>query len=259
MSMVLMKLADIQVGVEAIAKERRNSQQGYNFRGVEDVLNTIHGLLAKHRVVVSTRQIGSGITEERKTKSGGTLITRVNHYEFDFVAEDRSRFTVGPIPGEGMDSGDKASNKTVANAYKYCIFFTFSIPTQDLVIEPDSESPEAKSGGNGKSNPKTPDKAGTKSADGDPHKRLETILNDPVFQTDKTLKKEVEGAKISMKNIKEKKSLQNFLNLWEKKLATIGAMRQTEPPVKGTNMSPEEVVEAVQGELVGASEAFDKS
>lgn len=152
---IIKRLCDIQAEVEAIAKERRNAQQGYNFRGVEDVLNMVHRLLAKHRVIVCTRKVGEGRLEERPTKSGGLMITRVFDYEFDFVAEDASTHTVGPIPGEGADSGDKSSNKTVANAYKYCIFFTFSIPTQDLVTEPDQDSPEAstrQSSGNGTGN-----------------------------------------------------------------------------------------------------------
>lgn len=240
MSMVLMKLANIQAEVEAIAKERENTTQHYNFRGVEDVLNMIHGLLAKHRVLVSTRLMGDGQMEERKSKTGSALITRVYKYEFDFVAEDGSVHTVGPIPGEGMDSGDKASNKTIANAYKYCIFFTFSIPTQDLVTEPDSESP----GGNGGEIKKSTKSSTKPASDGDLRKQIEEILANPVFQTDDKPKKEVAGAMVSLKNIKEKKSLENFKKLWEKKLA--------DQPV-----TPE--AEAVQGEFDGASEAFDNS
>lgn len=253
MSMVMVKLANIQAEVEAIAKERNNDQQHYRFRGVEDVLNTIHALLAKHRVIVSTRLLPGGKAEERKTKSGGLLITRVYAYEFDFVAEDDSRFTAGPFPGEGMDSGDKASNKTVANAYKYCMFFTFSIPTKDLITEPDAESPEAGGDGKGTQKAEKPKAQKPKTDDSLENLRGEitAILNNPVFQTDEELRKEAAGAQTRLKSIKDKNSLQNFRNMWAKKLA--------DQPI-----TPEAAADAVQGELVspddaGTSEAFDQS
>jgi len=43
------------------------------------------------------------------------------------------------IIGEGMDSGDKASNKALAVGLKYACFQMFMIPTEDM-IDPDSES-----------------------------------------------------------------------------------------------------------------------
>ena len=44
--------------------------------------------------------------------------------------------------GEGMDSGDKATNKAMAIAFKYACFQVFCIPTEEM-NDPDSESPEA--------------------------------------------------------------------------------------------------------------------
>ena len=45
--------------------------------------------------------------------------------------------------GEGMDSGDKASNKAMAIAYKYALFQVFCIPTEEMT-DPDGESYETK-------------------------------------------------------------------------------------------------------------------
>ncbi len=61
--------------------------------------------------------------------------------EYDFFAEDGSKVTVGPIPAEGLDSGDKATNKALSAALKYALIQTFSIPTEDMA-EADLESPE---------------------------------------------------------------------------------------------------------------------
>jgi hypothetical protein len=61
--------------------------------------------------------------------------------EYDFWAEDGSKVTVGPIPAEGVDSGDKATNKALSAALKYALIQTFSIPTEDMA-EADLDSPE---------------------------------------------------------------------------------------------------------------------
>ena len=52
----------------------------------------------------------------------------------------------------GMDSGDKATNKAMAIAFKYACFQVFCIPTEEM-IDPDAESPEVK--GKGKKTTKT--------------------------------------------------------------------------------------------------------
>jgi hypothetical protein len=61
--------------------------------------------------------------------------------EYDFYAEDGSKVTVGPVPAEGLDSGDKATNKALSAALKYALIQTFSIPTEDMA-EADFETPE---------------------------------------------------------------------------------------------------------------------
>ena len=44
----------------------------------------------------------------------------------------------GTLIGEGMDSGDKASNKAMSIAMKYFCFQTFMIPTEEMK-DPDAE------------------------------------------------------------------------------------------------------------------------
>ena len=63
--------------------------------------------------------------------------------KFTFYAEDGS-FVESTIVGEAMDTGDKATNKAMAIAYKYACFQVFCIPTADMVDDPDAESPEAR-------------------------------------------------------------------------------------------------------------------
>lgn len=111
-----------------IAKDRRNSQQGYNFRGIDDVFNTLSPLLAKHGLCILPRVMYRTV-QERATAKGGIIFYTTVEVEFDFVcAEDGSTHVVKTI-GEAMDSGDKSTNKAMSAAYKYAAFQVFAIPT----------------------------------------------------------------------------------------------------------------------------------
>jgi hypothetical protein len=114
---------------EGITKDRKNAQQGFAFRGIDDVLNTLNPILSRHRLLMLPRVL-SRSCEERATKSGGALFYTTVHAEFDLVAaEDGSKHTVATY-GEAMDSGDKSTNKAMSAAYKYAAFQAFCIPTE---------------------------------------------------------------------------------------------------------------------------------
>jgi hypothetical protein len=115
-----------QVG---ISKGRKNQQQGYTFRGIDDVLNALAPMLANHGLVILPRCL-SRDQSERESKNGGTLFSVTVHAAFDFVAAvDGSSHTVQTY-GEAMDSADKATNKAMSAAYKYAAFLAFCIPTE---------------------------------------------------------------------------------------------------------------------------------
>ena len=114
---------------DGITKDRRNQQQGYNFRGIDDVYNALSPLLAKHGLCILPR-ILTRECQERATQKGGVLFYVTVEAEFDFVcAEDGSKHVVRTF-GEAMDSADKATNKAMSAAYKYAAFQAFAIPTE---------------------------------------------------------------------------------------------------------------------------------
>lgn len=117
------------LAVDGIAKNRSNQQQGFKFRGIDDVYNALAGLLAEHQLCILPRVVSREVTE-RTTKSGGVLFSVSLGVEFDLVsARDGSRHTV-LLYGEAMDSGDKATNKAMSAAYKYMALEVFCIPTE---------------------------------------------------------------------------------------------------------------------------------
>lgn len=114
---------------DGITKVRRNQQQGYNFRGIDDVYNALAPLLAKHKLCILPRILSREVVE-RQTMKGNALFYVTVEAEFDFVAsEDGSKHVVRTY-GEGMDSADKATNKAMSAAYKYAAFQAFAIPTE---------------------------------------------------------------------------------------------------------------------------------
>lgn len=137
--MIHEKIIAVMKDTEAISKDSKNTQQGFMFRGIDSVYNALHPVLAKHGVF-STTEVISERSEDRTTKSGSALIYRILTVRFTFFAADGSSVS-SVITGEGMDSGDKASNKAMAVAHKYALLQLLAIPTEDAK-DPDQESHE---------------------------------------------------------------------------------------------------------------------
>jgi hypothetical protein len=125
--------------IEPIAKGRRNDKQGFSFRGIDDIMNELQPVLKKHGLFVVPKVV-SVVRAEKQTNSGGALLYSIATMEYTMYASDGS-FIVGSTIGEGMDSGDKASNKAMSVALKYFLLQTFCIPTEDMK-DPDAESHE---------------------------------------------------------------------------------------------------------------------
>lgn len=128
--------------VPAIGKNKRNTTQNFMFRGIDDVMNTFQPLLAKHKVFI-VPQVLEQTREERQTSKGGTLLYSICKIKYIFYAEDGSSIEA-IVVGEGMDSGDKATNKAMAIAMKYAMFQVFCIPTEEMKDPEGDTPPESK-------------------------------------------------------------------------------------------------------------------
>lgn len=118
-----------KMAAEGISKSRKNQQQGYNFRGIDEIYNALASHLAASGLVIIPR-ILSREFREVATKSGGLMSYVIVEAEYDLVsAQDGSTHTARVI-GEAMDSADKATNKAMSAAYKYLCLQTFCIPTE---------------------------------------------------------------------------------------------------------------------------------
>jgi len=128
---------------EGIGKDRKNQQQGFQYRGIDDVYNALARELATAKLCILPRMVAKK-EAERISAKGGTLFYTAVDAEFDFVsAVDGSKHTVGPIYGEAFDSGDKSIGKAMSYAYKAMAFMTFAIPTEGD-NDPDANCHEVK-------------------------------------------------------------------------------------------------------------------
>lgn len=131
MTAVYQAIADVMADLakEGISKVRRNKEQGYQFRGIDEVYNALAPVLAKHKLVILPN-MAERIVTERTTAKGNPLFVVVVRGEFTFVAaKDGSMHTIVTY-GEAMDTADKATNKAMSAAYKYACMQAFCIPTE---------------------------------------------------------------------------------------------------------------------------------
>jgi ERF superfamily len=122
-------LAAVKNAVGAVAKAERNTQQNFNFRGVDAVVNAAAPALNKFGVIVLPRVISH--TYEQVTTSTGKLASRVIlevEYAFTGPAGD---VLVAVVMSESMDYGDKAMAKAMSVAYRTVLLQVLNLPTDE--------------------------------------------------------------------------------------------------------------------------------
>ena len=115
--------------IGAIGKDRKNVEQKYSFRGIDDIYNAVNAALAKHEVFCAPF-VEDLKREERQSKSGGVLNYTILTIKYTFYTVDGSSVEARTI-GEAMDSGDKSCNKAMSAAQKYAFLQVFCIPTEE--------------------------------------------------------------------------------------------------------------------------------
>ena len=124
------RMVAVMADIGAIYKGQWNDFHGFNFRGIDDVYNSLHPLMAKHGIF-TTPKILSRNSEARKMSTGKTQFFIALEVEYTFWAEDGSSVACS-VSGEASDSADKATPKALAAAHKYALLQTFLVPTRDM-------------------------------------------------------------------------------------------------------------------------------
>ena len=202
---------------EGISKDRKNQQQGYNFRGIDDVYNALAPIMSKHGLVVLPRCL-SRESIERQNRSGGTLFYVVVECEFDFVSSHDKSHHIVKTYGEAMDSGDKATNKAMSAAYKYACMQAFCIPTEGD-NDADSTTHDLAS--------KTPPRGGVISAPQQPapEPKLEPKPQEVVKGTAEVVDFAMQIFTTFLPEAKSEKELNTF---WKENIATVNQIKSAD-------------------------------
>ena len=128
-------MSAVMEDVGSVGKTDRNSSQGFQFRGVDAVVNACSPALRKHGVVVIPNVLdntyGTVVTGKNNTTMGHAQVKV--EYRFYGPAGDHISAVV---MGEAFDSGDKATAKAMSVAFRTALLQSLSLPTD----EPDTDA-----------------------------------------------------------------------------------------------------------------------
>src|SRR5690606_25832280 len=110
-------LAAVMEDVRVVKKGDRNQSQGFSFRGIDAVMNAVGPVLRKHGVVIRPQVVEqtAETVEVGQKRTPMRLVTLTVRYSF--VGPRGDEFVV-EVPGEAMDSGDKAISKAMSVALR---------------------------------------------------------------------------------------------------------------------------------------------
>lgn len=131
-------LHDVMVDVQAVPKSDRNTQQGFEFRGIDAIINAVGPAFRTHHVVViplavETRYRDVTTAKDKPARECMVMVT----YRFYGPAGD---FLDVQVPGEALDMGDKGTAKAMSVAYRIALIQALCLPTGDH--DPDQDTYE---------------------------------------------------------------------------------------------------------------------
>jgi hypothetical protein len=144
---VAQAIASAAAEIGAVGKNQK-MQAGpakYNYRGLDDLVDAVHPILAKHQVTFSPHNI-TVIQEMEKTTRSGSVQYHIRAIVTYRIYGPSADYIEAAVLAEGTDIGDKAANKMMSAAYKYALGQVLSIPfsmeDQDATLsEPVTQHP----------------------------------------------------------------------------------------------------------------------
>jgi len=124
----------VMTDVQAVAKKQKNLSQGFNFRGIDAVVNAVGPEFRKHGGFLVPRVIDKVATIQ-PTKAGGSMNAVALQVEFAIYGSEGEPVT-GTVFAEANDTGDKATAKAMSVALRTFLLQTLLLPTD----EPDQDS-----------------------------------------------------------------------------------------------------------------------
>jgi hypothetical protein len=110
-----------------IPKTHLNQVDDYKYRSIDDVLDALAPLLARHRLCVLPRVLKRSVIE-RRDEAQHLLFHVSLKVRFILTSVDDGSTHSITVYGEALDPSDKATSKAMSAAYKTSMIQTFCIP-----------------------------------------------------------------------------------------------------------------------------------
>lgn len=130
-----------ELAEHGIAKSRVNEADDYRYRSIDDLLDRLAPLLARHRLCVLPRVKERSLVE-RQDDGHRSLFHVSVKAAFVLTSVDDGSSHIVTAYGEALDASDKATAKAMSAAYKSAMIQTFCIPVAGSE-DPDRSSPRA--------------------------------------------------------------------------------------------------------------------
>ncbi len=128
-----------KIAAMGVAKLRKNQEQGFMFRGIEDIQNAIAPLFGEEGILLMP-EVVELTQEERKTSQGKPLYNTKVCVVYTFVHAESGTEVKSRLYGEGANSGDKGTSIAMTSAFKTLLNQVFCIPFE--AMDGDQHSPE---------------------------------------------------------------------------------------------------------------------
>lgn len=130
MTTIHQAISAVMGDVHVVRKSDRNAVQGFNFRGIDAVMNAVGPALREHGVIV----VPTLESSEYTTVVIGKNRTEMSHAQlvvsFTWYGPDGDSI-VCKVAAEAMDSGDKAISKAHSVAMRTAMIQTLALPTDE--------------------------------------------------------------------------------------------------------------------------------
>lgn len=136
---VLEALCRVMRDLPGIDKGERNKDQGFNYRGIEQITAALQPLLARHGIVPRPRTISREVKEIIINSKPWTDTTVEVEYVLHGLNGPDDYVLYGPYWGVGRDNSDKGTVKAMRQCYKQLWIDALCIG--DKTDDPDAETP----------------------------------------------------------------------------------------------------------------------
>lgn len=132
-------IAEVMQEVQGLAKRDRNQAQGFNFRGIDAVMNAVGPALRKAGGFI-VPQVLERVDTVGQTAKGSQINICHLTVQYSVYGKDGDPI-IGTASAEAFDSGDKATAKAMSVAYRTFLLQLLALPTDEP--DPDSFSYDA--------------------------------------------------------------------------------------------------------------------